>query len=312
VVDIDQLFDTLNPRARKGLQGFIQGSAEQFFGAEEAVNVATGYFAPALDATSHVFSELSREQSTLTKFLVDTGDALQIIGAHSQSLTDLIENSDITFKAIAAHQDDLAAGLKELPRALTAGIKTFEEVKPTFSALTKLVNVAKPDTKTVATLFARLHSLFQVGTPVVQNLAQAIDQPGPNNDLTDVALELPALAKTLQNGSPATVKSLEESVPITAMFGPYSPDLAGLFRDFGQSTSYYDANGHYVHVSPVFDSFKLNEKNELTPVSPQEGLQGLKTFQLRRCPGSGTQPAADGSSPFEDEGKLDCDPTETP
>ena len=76
--------------------------------------------------------------------------------------------------------------------------------------------------------------------------------------------------------------------------------------------AYYDANGHYARVSSTFDDFKLGEKNTLTPVTPQQGLEGLKTGQLRRCPGGATQPAADGSSPFTDEGKLSCDPSEAP
>ena len=32
VTDLDQLFNTLNPKTRKGLQGFIQGTAEQYVG----------------------------------------------------------------------------------------------------------------------------------------------------------------------------------------------------------------------------------------------------------------------------------------
>ena len=33
VVDLDQLFNTLNPKTRAGLQQFIQGTAEQYAGA---------------------------------------------------------------------------------------------------------------------------------------------------------------------------------------------------------------------------------------------------------------------------------------
>jgi phospholipid/cholesterol/gamma-HCH transport system substrate-binding protein len=312
VVDLDQLFNTLNPRTRKGLEQFIEGNAELYAGAENAANLATGYFGPALNAIDHVFSELSSDQKTFTSFLVDTSDALTIIGNHSQHLSELIGHSDTTFQAIGAQQSSLARGLHELPGALSAGVKTFNEVPSTFHALRELVDVSKQDTKTLAPFFANLRSLLQVATPTVRNLSVAISSPGPNNDLTDVALALPGLAKALSTGSPDNVRALEESVPVTAFFGPYSPDLQGLFRDFGLDNGYYDANGHYSRVSPAFESFKLNSSNELKPVTPQQGLEGLKTGQLRRCPGSATQPASDGSSPFTDEGKLSCDPTETP
>ena len=62
----------------------------------------------------------------------------------------------------------------------------------------------------------------------------------------------------------------------------------------------------------MLPDFTLGANNNLTPASPQQALEGLKTGQLRRCPGAATQPAADGSSPFTDNELLSCDPTETP
>jgi phospholipid/cholesterol/gamma-HCH transport system substrate-binding protein len=62
----------------------------------------------------------------------------------------------------------------------------------------------------------------------------------------------------------------------------------------------------------VLPDFKLGANNNLTPTTPQGALEGLKTGQLRRCPGAATQPAADGSSPFVDGELLTCDPTQTP
>jgi phospholipid/cholesterol/gamma-HCH transport system substrate-binding protein len=123
---------------------------------------------------------------------------------------------------------------------------------------------------------------------------------------------LPALAQTLATSSPSSVTALQESVPITAFFGPYAPDLSSTLRTFGQAGSYYDADGHYARLTPVFPSFKVGESNNLTPATPQEGLAALKSGQLRRCPGAAAHPAADGSAPFVDNGLLSCDPLETP
>jgi phospholipid/cholesterol/gamma-HCH transport system substrate-binding protein len=110
-----------------------------------------------------------------------------------------------------------------------------------------------------------------------------------------------------------TVQSLQESVPITAFFGPYAPDLEGTLRGFGQAGAYYDADGHYARLSPVFPDFAPGGgSNNLTPSSAAAALAPLKSGQLRRCPGGSTQPAADGSSPFTDNGQLSCDPTQTP
>ncbi|HYM45872.1 MAG TPA: MlaD family protein [Solirubrobacteraceae bacterium] len=312
VTDLDQLFNTLNPKTRTGLKELIQGSAEQYAGAGHALGKSTEYFGPSLAATDHLFSELVRDQSTFTSFLVESAKALTVVAAHKEQLTDLVEHADQTFQAIGSQQSSLAQGLRELPVTLNQGNKTFAELPPTLSALTQLVEVSKPTSKPLTVLFAKLRPLVSTATPVVGDFSQAIDKPGANNDLTEAFLALPQLAQALTTASPNGVRALRESVPITAFFGPYTPELAGTLRTFGQATAYYDANGHYARISPVAPSFKLGAGNNLTPSSAGQALEGLKTGQLRRCPGAATQPSADGSAPFTDNGLLGCDPSETP
>ncbi len=312
VVDLDQLFNTLNPKTRKGLQGFIQGTAEQYAGAGKQLGESAEYFAPALSSTDHFFSELVRDQPTFTNFLVETAKAVSTIGARKEQLTGLVEHANQTFAALGSNQTALAQGLRQLPVTLRQGNHTFAELPATVAALKQFVDTSKPTTKPLTKLLEKLRPLFSTATPAVRNFNTAFSQPGANNDLTDLVRGLPALARTLSSSSPSAVTSLKESVPITAFFGPYAPDLAGTLRTFGQASSYYDANGHYARVSPILPDFKLGAKENLTPASPQEALEGLKTGQLRRCPGAATQPAADGSSPFVDGEMLSCDASETP
>ncbi len=312
VTDLDQLFNTLNPQTRKGLQQLIQGSAEQYVGQGQNLGKSTEYFAPSISATDHLFVELIRDQSTFTKFLVETAKAVTTIGARNSQLSDLVENANTTFTAIGSEQTNLAQGLKRLPVTLRQGNRTFAELPSTFQALTKLINASKPTSQPLTTLFTKLRPLVSTATPVVGNFSQAINKPGANNDLTDYVRALPQLAQALTSATPVNVQSLQESVPITAFFGPYAPDLEGTLREFGQTSAYYDANGHYARISPVFPDFALGSKNNLAPAGAAQALAPLKTGQLRRCPGGATQPAADGSSPFTGNGLLSCDPSETP
>jgi phospholipid/cholesterol/gamma-HCH transport system substrate-binding protein len=312
VTDLDQLFNALNPKTLKGLQGFIQGTAEQYAGSARAVGLTAEYFPPALTATDHFFSELVRDQSVFTSFLVETAKAVTTIGARKEALTNLIGNADKTFEAIGSQQSALARGLRQLPLTLRQGNRTFAELPATFKVLEQFVTTSRPTTKPLTTLLARLRPLLNTATPAVHNLNLAFNRPGANNDLTDLARALPALANALTTSSPSTVTAEKESVPITAFFGPYSPDLEGTLRTFGQAGSYYDATGHYARVNPIFPDFSLGANNTLTPTSAQQALANLKTGQLRRCPGAATQPAADGSSPFLDNELLTCDPSQTP
>ncbi len=312
VTDLDQLFNALNPKTRKGLQEFIQGTAAQYVGAGRQLGESTEYFGPFLSASDHFFSELVRDQPVFTKFLVESAKAVTTIGARGPQLSSLIENINTTFKAVGEQQSNLAAGLKQLPGTLQQGNKTFADLPATFAALKQLVDASKPTSRPLTTLFTRLRGLLTTATPSVKNFNEAFNTPGPNNDLTDLVKILPSLYKRLVTASPAIVQGEKESAPITAFFGPYAPDLAGTFRTFGQSGAYYDANGGYARVSPIFPSFTLGEKNTLKP-SPTAAaaLANLKSGELRRCPGAATQPAADGSSPFASE-LLTCDPAQHP
>jgi phospholipid/cholesterol/gamma-HCH transport system substrate-binding protein len=312
VTDLDQLFNVFNPKTLKGLQQFLQGSAEQYAGSGKELGESTEYFAPALAAVDHVFAQLSADQPVFTRFLVETAKAVTTIGARNEALSDLIENSNHTYEALGENQTALAQGLKQLPLTLNQGNRTLSELPSTLSALEQLVIKSTPTTPSLTELFKRLRPLLNTATPVVHNFAVAINKPGPNNDLTDLAREVPALARALSSSSPATVRSLQESIPITAFFGPYSPDLTGTLSTFGQAGAFYDADGHYARVSPVFPSFQLGAGNNLTPTSADQALSNLKSGQLRRCPGNATEPAGDHSSPFIDEGRLTCNPSESP
>jgi phospholipid/cholesterol/gamma-HCH transport system substrate-binding protein len=312
VVDLDQFFDIFNADTRKGLQQFIQGSAEQYSGVAPQLKQDVRYVSPALTAVNHVLAEFGGDQELFSNFLVESAKATTVLAGRSQQLTELISHANSTFAAIASQQDNLTTGLKVLPVTFREGNHFFNELPQTLADLTKLVDATKPAAPLLGQFVSKLQPLVTTATPVVSNFSEAISKPGSANDLTEAALALPQIAKTLTTASPENVRALEESVPITALFGPYTPDFEGFLRAFGQSTAYYDANGHYARVTGMFPDFELGSENTLKPANPSQVVQGLKTGQLRRCPGSATQPAADGSSPFTDNGELGCDPSEVP
>jgi len=312
VVDLDQLFNTFTPKTRKGLQQFFQGSAESYTGAEPQLQKDAQLFPPAISAIDHVLAELGGDGPLFSSFLVESAKATTVLAGRSRQLTELVSNADTALGAVGSESENLTAGLKQLPVTLHEGNHFFNELPATVADLRKLIEVSKADTTELPTYFKRLQGLLGPLTPVVSNFSQAFSKPGSTNDLTEAALAFPALAKVLVTSSPDNVRALEESVPITSLFGPYTPDLGGFIRAFGVTGGYYDANGKYVRAGAAFPNFQLNSEGVLKPAEPVQVIQGLKTGQLRRCPGSATQPASDGSSPFTDNGQLGCDSTQTP
>ena len=86
MTDLDQLFNTLNPKTRKGLQEFIQGFAEQYVGAGKQLGESTEYFAPFLSAPPTTSSPSSSATSRRSRsFLVETAKAVTTIGARARN-----------------------------------------------------------------------------------------------------------------------------------------------------------------------------------------------------------------------------------
>jgi phospholipid/cholesterol/gamma-HCH transport system substrate-binding protein len=313
VTDIDQLFNIFNARTRKALQEVFQGSAEEYVGNAKNVNASAEYFAPALAASDNLFAEFTRDQNALTELLVQGAKATTTIAARRQQLSGLVEHANTFFGALASQQANLARSVAQLPQVLRQGNATLKQLPSALGALHQLVNVSKPDTVELALLFERLRPLITEATPVVNNLSVAVSQPGPNNDFTDIFQGYPKLLKAVEAATPSALKQLGESTVFFSKWRPYSPELVGAARSLGQSTAYYDANGHYVRAVPVVPSFTLGTEGSLVPSeSVQQGLQNLKGGQLQRCPGAATQPAPDGSSPFTDTGQLTCNPAQVP
>ena len=93
-VDIDQLFNTLDPKTRKGLQRVIQGQATYFGGRSQEYSESLKYLAPALNATSRVTRELVADDAVFDRFLVDTSRAMGAIAERRRELTSLVSNTN--------------------------------------------------------------------------------------------------------------------------------------------------------------------------------------------------------------------------
>jgi phospholipid/cholesterol/gamma-HCH transport system substrate-binding protein len=309
VVDLDQIFNTLDPRTRKGLQQYIQGSAAQYEGQGENVNESAKYFNPFLSTTDQLVKELGRDQTTLARAVVAGASVTGAVAQRAPQLTSLITNLNGMMTAIAAENGSLSQALAVLPDTLRQGSSTFVDLRSTLDDLDPLLQASKLAAPTLPRFFSQLRPLLDESTPVFEDFSKLVHQPGAFNDATDAVQNLPRLE---QVGAPAfrsSIRAMRKGQPVIDFLRPYSPDLVGWFRDFGQSAANYDANGHYARVMPIFGAFQYQANGSggaLEPVSPSQRLSGLTSGFNRRCPGTASQPRPDGSNPFAPAG-FDCD-----
>src|SRR4051794_23163666 len=314
-VDLDQLFNTLDPKTRKGLQGIIQGSAQQYKGKSAKAAAALKYFNPALSTSARVMRELVLDRQSFERFVNDTAETVTALDARRDDLAALVGNANATTKAIGDENVALGRALGLLPDTLRRANTTFVNLRATLNDLDVLVNESKPATKDLAPLFRQLRGLVDDSIPTIHDLRVLIRKQGKNNDLIELTGKMPKLADIAKKTFPHDIAALQKSLPVISYIRPYTPDLTGWVTKFAEVANPYDANGHYARIQPIFNQFQFTD----TPAGPTlvplpddlAGRNGLNARNSLRCPGAATQPSPDGSSPYPDE-SPDCDPSNVP
>jgi phospholipid/cholesterol/gamma-HCH transport system substrate-binding protein len=307
-VELDQLFDSLTPKARKALQQVVQGSATYYSGRSTETSESIKYLSPALSTTSHLTREVALDQKVFERFVVDTARVVNAIASRRDDLTSLVSNANATTRAIGNENASLDRALVLLPGTLRRANTTFVNLRSTLDDLDPLVNASKPATKNLARFLRDLRPLVHDATPTINDLSALVRRPGRANDLIDLTVRFPRLERQTNTVFPRAVRTLSRAQPVVEYARAYTPDLVAWFKDYGQSAASYDANGHFAKISPLLAPFAYNG-GQLVPLpAGSNRLSGL-TRQVKRCPGSAAFHSPDGSTPFP---VTDCDPAATP
>jgi phospholipid/cholesterol/gamma-HCH transport system substrate-binding protein len=331
-VDIDQLFNTLDPSTRKALQDFFKGSAAQYRGVTRQGNIGLHYLNPLLSTSSRLFNELNRDTPVLEHFLSDSAHLVTAVAQRRDDLAALVQNLNTTTRAIGSQKAALADSIGRLPGFLRNANTTFVNLRATLDDLDPLVNASKPVAKKLKPFLDQVRPLARDARPTVRDLNTLIRRRGSNNDLIELTQTLTPLAhiavdSARRNGArragsfPESTKALKGSAPIIAFGRPYTPDLFGWFDDFS-TTGDYDALGQISRTQTVFNAFSpdtsvlnaLGLGGQVLPGIPlqlpggagsspipvniqQQLFKGqIRSDQYKRCPGGGDVVAPDRSN----------------
>jgi phospholipid/cholesterol/gamma-HCH transport system substrate-binding protein len=318
IVDLDQLFNMLDDPTRKDLQGLIQGFATISEDRGDEANEAAKYFNPALSTTRKLLEEVTEDEGVLTEFLVNSAKTVTALAAKRDDLASLVGNTNTTAGAIADESESLGQALDVLPGTLRRANTTFVNLRATLDDLEELVDVSKPATKDLEPFLKELRPLVRDARPTIRDLRTLVSRTGPDNDLVDATKSFPGLQKVATPSLQASRTALIKSQPVLEFIRPYTVDVVGWLRDFGQGASNYDANGHFARIQPIFNAFSFTENpagGTLEEIPPDARLDALQKGRMRRCPGGALAPLADGSNPYTDQGRFDasdCDPSQVP
>jgi len=312
IVDLDQVFDTLDAPTRRALQNTIKGLARWYDARGVQANASARYLSPALSQSQQLFAELIRDQESFSGLLTNASRTVRALARRRPELTALVSNANTTAAAIGDENVAFDESLALLPGFLRKANTTFVNLRATLDDLDVLVAASKPATRRLAPFLAELRPLVAAARPTVSDLSALLRLPGPNNDLTDLLRRTPALERVAKPALAESTAALEQATPVLTTLRPYTTELVGWMRDYGIGAANYDANGHFARIAPAFSPYAFTDSptgGTLTPVAPSQRIAGFQHGVIKRCPGAASQATADGSAPFTDGGTLDCDPS---
>jgi phospholipid/cholesterol/gamma-HCH transport system substrate-binding protein len=314
-VDLDELYNTLDPETRRSLQGFFKGSADQWRNMADEANVGFQYLNPALSTSRRLFNELTRDTPLLQRFLVDSSEMVTALAERRDDLAGLIGNLNDTTRALGSQKEALAESIGRLPPFMRRADTTFVNLRSTLDQVDPLVEASKPVAKRLQPFLSQARAFAADAEPTVRDLSLTIRRPGSSNDLINLLHTFPplaAIATETKNRSYApggksypvgeTRGAFQESVPALeggagefAFARPYTTDFLGWFDDFSTTGGGFDALGAtargFITMSPFLHKDSLAMK------------------QYKRCPGSAEAPLPDGSNVLsaEERERLDCE-----
>ena len=314
-VDLDELYNTLDPETRKSLQGFFQHSADQWRGREREANVGFQYLNPALSTSSRLFNELTKDTPVLEHFLVDSSRMVTALADRRDDLANLIGNLNTTTRALGSQKEALAESIGRLPPFMRRANTTFVDLRSTLDEVDPLVEASKPVAKRLQPFLSQARAFAADAGPTVRDLSITIRKPGGSNDLINLLHSFPPLAeiatatkqrdytpggRTFDVGETRgafqeSVDALKGGAGEIGFARPYTTDFLGWFDDFSTTGGGFDALG-------------ATARGMIT-ASPVLHPDSLATKQYRRCPGSAEAPAKDGSNVLSDAERegLGCD-----
>jgi phospholipid/cholesterol/gamma-HCH transport system substrate-binding protein len=338
-VDLDQLFNTLDPDTIKDFKHVIQGFERSYDGVGPQANRGLRYLNPFLSTSRRVFAELNSDQRAFENLIVDTAQLSGALAERAPDISALVGNLNRMMNAIGDRRERLAEAISLLPGFLRNANTTFVNLRAALDDVDPLVVASRPAARELRPFLAQLRAAASDAVPTIRDLDAIVSRSGADNDLVELTRLQPELAeRAIGSGAPncgdgpenandlqtaadddytqgsfgETVCSLQNSLLNLSFFRAYTPELVGWFDGFGHS-GYIDAISGIGRIATTFNAFSLSgpggTPNLGDPLSASELAASLDTGNTRKCPGANERPVTDidptdDSVPFTDGGAL--------
>jgi virulence factor Mce-like protein len=204
-VQLDEIFDALDPRTRRAFSAWQEDMATAVRGRSQDLNDALGTLPAFADDGTDLLRVLDGQQDAVQRLIRNTGVVFGALTQDERKLHDLIVNAGRTFDVTARRQDKLAETFRVLPTFL-------DESRLTFARLERFSTDTDP--------------LVRDLRPALRDLVPALrDVRALSPDLRRTFADLDPLITASKTGLPALRETLDGARPLVGSLQPFLEEL---------------------------------------------------------------------------------------
>jgi ABC-type transporter Mla subunit MlaD len=190
VVEIDDLFNMFDEKARAGSRNSLDGYGEGLAGRGRDLNLALAELRPLLEDLEPVAANLADPETRLDRLFRELGDAAAEAAPVAEQQAELFANLDTTFTALSSiARPYLQETISEGPVTEEVAIRDFPRQRPFLRNNAALFRELRPGVARLPRLAPVLADAFEAGTEVLPKT------PPVNAELADVFDELAAFSE---------------------------------------------------------------------------------------------------------------------
>ncbi len=268
-VDLDQLFNTLDPDTIKDFKHVIQGLEISYDGVGQQANRGLKYLNPFLSTSRRVFAEINSDQRAFENLIVDSSQLSGALAARAPDISALVGNLNRMMNAIGDRRERLAQAISLLPDFMRNANTTFVNLRAALDDVDpagRRVAAGRPRAAPVPRRAAHRRRRRGADDPRPRRDRQALRRrqrpgrahppPGRRSPTRAIGSGSPRLRPRARatpqtcrapptTTSPRAPSARPSARSTTALlnlsfFRAYTPELVGWFDDFGHS-GYIDA-----------------------------------------------------------------------
>ena len=181
MVEIDDLFNMFDDKARIGSRNSLDGYGGGLAGRGTDLNLAIFALRPLLEDLQPVAANLADPETRLDRFFVELADAAGEAAPVAEQQAELFVNLDVTFTALASiARPYLQETISEGPPSEEVAIRDFPLQRPFLRNNAAFFRELRPGVATLPAAAPVLADAFEAGTEVLPKT------PPMNRDLADV------------------------------------------------------------------------------------------------------------------------------